>query len=99
MLASDYLEHCKNYYPDDYNSETAGTRTAISYLTDYLSIPASEFTPLKLKAVREKMITTPRDRGKRHSRAYANRLVRQILRMFRWGVETELVTASAHQAL
>ncbi len=102
MLAADYLDHCRRYYPAKPNNETAHAKVAISYLTDYLSISANDLSPLKLKAVRELMIATPSQRkkcDKMHSRAYVNRLVRQLVRMVRWGVENELVDASVHHGL
>ncbi|MCC7085496.1 MAG: site-specific integrase [Pirellulales bacterium] len=52
-----------------------------------------EFGPLALKAVRQKML----DAG--HARTTINRGVHRIRRMFRWGVENELVAPSVLQAL
>ena len=53
----------------------------------------NEFGPLALKAVRQQMI----DQG--WSRPYINRQVNRIRRMFRWGVENELVSPSVLHAL
>ena len=56
-------------------------------------LPVEEFTPLKLKAIREKMIEDDLSRG------VCNQRVGRIVRMFRWGVSEELVPAVIHQAL
>lgn len=55
--------------------------------------PANSFGPLKLKAVRERMIQAGWSRG------HINEQVSRIRRMFRWGVGDELVRAEVHQAL
>jgi integrase len=72
---------------------------------------AAEFGPLALKAVRQAMITaswlSPQERaklvkkGRKQSwaRGVINQRVGRIRRMFRWGVENELVPASVHQGL
>jgi integrase len=51
----------------------------------YGTIPAADFSPLKLKAVRQRMIDADLSRG------VINQRVRRILRMFKWGVSEELV--------
>ena len=53
----------------------------------YVALPAAEFSPAKLDAVRRRMI------AKGHVRAKVNHHVQRIRRMFRWGVEKELVPA------
>lgn len=59
----------------------------------YAMLPAREFGPLKLKAVRQQFI----DRG--HSRAHIKSNVQRIRRMFRWAAENELVPAAIYVAL
>jgi integrase len=54
---------------------------------------AAGFGPLKLKAVRESMIRAG------IARPTINKYVQRIRRVFRWGVENELVPATAHHAL
>lgn len=64
-----------------------------------------DFGPLALKKVRRLMVEgkiPPRKDGtpaKRWSRSYINEQVNRIRRIFRWGVENELVPASVLQAL
>ncbi|MCR9292300.1 MAG: site-specific integrase [bacterium] len=100
MLAADYLDHCEDHYPKDRCNETEQTRRALKCLTDYLDLPAREFSPLKLKAVRETLLTTKNEyTGKDLSRQYINKQIARIVRMFRWGVENELVTPEVYQAL
>jgi integrase len=48
------------------------------------SIPCSEFSPLKLKAVRNDLVT-------RHVRTPVNKHIFRIRQVFRWGVENEMV--------
>lgn len=59
----------------------------------YGGTPAAEFSPLKLKATRQRMI----DAGL--SRKLINQRVGRIVRMFRWGVEEEIVAETVHRAL
>lgn len=57
------------------------------------SIPAAEFGPRWLRAVRQRMV----DAG--WSRPYTNRQTRCVIRMFRWGVAAEIVPAAVVGAL
>jgi hypothetical protein len=51
----------------------------------YAHLPAAEFGPLALKAIRQKLI----DAG--HSRGYINKLMAIVPRVFKWAVAEELV--------
>lgn len=100
MLVTDYLRHCKSYYPDAYNSETAAARRALSFLVDHLSLRVAEFGPLKLKAIRAIIVEGKDQRtGKPYARKYVNRLVAHICRMFKWGSENEVVPIDVYHAL
>jgi integrase len=59
----------------------------------YEALPAAEFSPLKLKAVRQSMI----DAGL--NRRVINHRVGRIVRMFKWAVSEELVPVTTYQAL
>lgn len=59
----------------------------------YKAIPAAEFTPLKLKAVRQAMI----DKGL--CRTLINQRIRRIVRVFGWGVSEEMVPETTFRAL
>ena len=91
-LAVAFLKHCDSFY------RKAGKRTAeydcckgaIRPLTRLFgSTPANTFGPAALKATRQKML----DSGKM-CREYCNKSVGRIRRMFKWGVENELVSAT-----
>lgn len=94
MLA--YWEFVKSYYvknsqPTD---EQCAIRAALRPLLDlYAEMLVSEFGPLSLKVVREQMIR------KDLCRSVINQNVGRIKRMFKWGVENELVPVAIHQAL
>lgn len=60
----------------------------------YGEIPAGEFSPLKLIAVRENMI-----RSKRLSRNTLNNRIDRIKAMFRWGIAREIVPALVCEGL
>ena len=67
-------------------SEAANIRIALRpLLTLYAELPAAEFSPKKLDAVRQRMVAHG------HCRAKVNHHVQRLRRMFRWGVEKELV--------
>jgi integrase len=59
----------------------------------YEGLPAAEFSPLKLKAVRETMVKASL------VRTLINRRVGRIVRMFKWGVAEELVPETVYRAL
>jgi len=56
-------------------------------------LPAAEFSPLKLKALREHMV------GAGLSRGVINQRVGRVRRVFRWGVAEELVPEPTYRAL
>lgn len=75
-------------------SEVKNNRLALRGLRRlYSETPVAEFGPLALKALREDMITSGL------SRSTINGHVGRIKRLFRWGVENEVVPPSVHQAL
>ncbi len=59
----------------------------------YGRTPANDFGPLALKVVRDEMVRAG------HGRKYTNDQAGRVKRMFRWGVENELVHPSRYQAL
>ena len=59
----------------------------------YGPLPAAEFTPLKLKTVRDEMIRSGL------SRPVVNQRIGVIKRMFKWGVAEELIPATVFHAL
>jgi integrase len=89
--------HVEEYYrhPDGTpTGEAKAIRLALRPLRKmYESLPAAEFSPLKLEAVRETMIRDGRVRTLLNSR------VGKIVRMFKWAVSKELVPETVHRAL
>ena len=87
-----YLEHCKTYYRDPSGEVT----TEFSNLWDaaqpvrklYGKLPAVEFGPLALRAVREHMITQG------FARTTINARIHRIRRCFRWAVSVEKLPGS-----
>lgn len=59
----------------------------------YGDMPADEFSPLRLKAVRQRMIASGL------CRTVINQRVGRIVRMFRWSVSEELVPETVYRAL
>lgn len=88
-------------------------KSAIKPLLElYATLPAQDFGPLKLKAVRSRMIDVGNRNGKHKSKApdgtekhrplaisYINPLMKVIVRIFRWGVSQELVPVAVFQSL
>ena len=96
ILAARYLRYAKGYYLKDGKCTRVvpAIKQSIKYLRDWYGVsPASEFGPLALKAVRQKMI----DDGL--SRNYINDHVARIKRMFKWGVSEQLVPPAVYQGL
>ena len=91
-----YRHHVRQYYVKNGRptSEQHDIASAMRFVrTLYAGKQVDEFGPLSLKAVRQKMIEAG------WARSTINRQVQRVQRMFRWGVENELVAASVYQAL
>lgn len=91
-----YLQFAKGYYVKNGRptSEFQGIKLAVKSLQElYGLLPACEFSPLKLKAVRQKLISANMCRG------VVNQNISRIKRIFRWGVENELVPSSVYHGL
>jgi len=104
-LCDAYLSHATTYY-----SNTPAILRHLAALRDLLwltvdsELPAAEFGPKRLKAVREVMITGGWARAsgrvtKPWSRSYANAQTERLKQMFRWGVGEELVPHAVYAAL
>ena len=91
-----YLRWAEGYYVKDGKptTEMSNVKRAIKTLREaYASLPAKEFSPLKLKNVRQRFI----DGGL--SRVNCNRYVGIVGRVFRFGVENELIPGDVSHAL
>ena len=83
-LAAQYAAHCARYYP-----EGANIRRAIADLVDlYGDVPAAEFTPRQLKAVR---VTWLQRKQKPLARGTVNRYARHVVAAFKWGASEGIV--------
>jgi integrase len=96
-LALRYLSHCKTYYrtPDGRDTgETSNIRAALRFaVRECGTVRVRDFGPLRLKAVRAAMIKGG------ISRKYINANASRIRRMFRWGVEEEIVPGEVSRDL
>ncbi len=96
-LAVAFLEHARQHYrhPDGKpTSEIDCILSAIGPLTRLYGMTAVEvFGPTALKAVRQSMVETGWSRG------VINAAIGRIRRVFRWGVESELVEPAVLQKL
>jgi integrase len=91
-----YLEFAQGYYTLDGKptSEYVAMVHVARPLRDlYEALPVDEFGPIALKAVRQKLI----DRGL--ARRHINQQINRIRRIFKWGVENELVNPSVLHGL
>jgi hypothetical protein len=95
-LLTSYLSFAKDYYSEngEPTSEYVGMRDAVTPVRKlYSRTLVTGFGPLGLKTVRQKMVE------KGYCRTEVNRRVNRIRRVFRWGVENELVPAHVLDAL
>jgi integrase len=91
-LLATYKRFAKSYYGG--SGEYENTLLSIKPLqTLYCREAVAEFGPLKLKAVRQKMIEADLCRNE------INKRIGRIKRIFRWGVENEIVPATILHAL
>jgi len=96
-LINAFRVHAQDYYrkaDGTPTGEVEAFRQALKPLRlQYGTLPAAEFSPLKLEAVRNAMITTG------WSRKNVNRQVGRVKQLFSWGVAKELVPGSVAHAL
>jgi integrase len=86
-----YMQFAETYYVknDQPTGEQHALRSSMKPLADlYGTTQVSEFGPLALKAVRQKMIDD------NLCRTLINARIKRIRRIFKWGVENELVDAN-----
>jgi integrase len=96
-VVSRFWEHVKTYYvkPDGtQTSEVSNFKRALKVLKEmYAFKEASDFGPLALRAVREKMIELG------WVRSSINKQIGRIKMAFRWAVAEELLSPTVYQAL
>lgn len=91
-----YLVHARGYYVKngEQTSEYAKLASAAELATEHFgNLPASEFGPLCLQDVRDRLI------AKGLARTTVNSQTRRIVRIFKWGTANELVPETVHRAL
>lgn len=97
QLILDFWRHAEQHYRHEdgtHTNELTDYRYSLRPLRElYGDMPADEFSPLRLKAVRQKMIESGL------CRTVINQRVGRIVRMFRWGVSEELVPETVYRAL
>jgi len=86
-----YLDYVDSAYK---TAEPANIRLAIRAVREvYGLVPAVEFGPLALKAIRQRMIDSDLCRNE------VNRRTRKIVRLFKWAVSEELLPSGVLEAL
>ncbi len=96
QLCISYVKHAKTYFVKNgrITSEVSNIQTALRPLVKiHGKCQVSEFGPIKLKQVRDLMVTNG------IVRKSVNRGIGRIKRMFRWGVENEMVSTNVLAAI
>lgn len=92
-----YLEYASKYYVDadgTPSKEVGCLKSAIKPVHElYGDLPAIQFGPLALKAVRQRMVDTDLCRG------LVNRRIDRVKRVFKWAVAEELIPVTTYEAL
>lgn len=92
-----FYRHAEQHYRRDDGtptSELADYRLSLRPLRElYGPTPAADFSPLKLKAVRQRMVDAGLCRG------VVNQRIGRIVRMFKWGVAEELIPEAVWRSL
>jgi integrase len=96
-LIAAYWEFAQAYFEPG-EGKSAGERTSVKMALRelkklYADAEVKDFGPLSLRAVRDAMVKMD------WSRRYINAQVNRLRRVFKWGVERELVAADVWQAL
>jgi integrase len=95
-LTEQYLDHASTYYVANGKQTSGVQRAKIAariMLQHYSTTPATDFGPLKLRAVQQQLVESGR------SRKYCNALTDTITKMFRWGASLELCPPAIYHAL
>ncbi len=96
-FARAYVEYIDEYYRDQkgqVTKEPSDIRYSLKLVVEmYASQPIEEFGPLKLIAVRKRMIERDLSRG------VINQRIGRIKRMFKWAVSRQLASPMLYQAL
>lgn len=110
-LLSRYSQHVESYYRNEDGRQTTEVDLIMAALSElrrlYAATPAAEIGPQQLRIVRDALVDrdklqsgAPEDHRPRVlARSTINRYVGQIVRLFRWGAEHELVPPSVYHAL
>ena len=96
QLTLAYWDYTKTHYTKNGRptAEAGLIQQAVRHVTRFYSaLPVEEFGPLKLKACRQSMVDSGLTRG------VVNHHVGRVRRMYKWGVENELVTPGTLHAL
>ena len=92
-----FLEHAERHYRGPDGNATSELReyklVSRHVRVLYGDTPVAEFGPLRLKAVRQKMIDAGMCRG------VVNQRIGRVRRMFKWGAGEELVPSAVYQSL
>jgi integrase len=95
-LCAEYLDFAEVYYRKDGQQTTSLFRVKVTLrimATSYGREPASDFGPLKLRAIQQSLIDAKK------SRKYINYISEQVKRIFKWGVSMERLPPAVYQAL
>lgn len=97
-LVADFLEHARTYYvtpAGKTGGEFVNLRLALAPVLElFRELPAAEFGPVALRAVREKMVA-----GGRLCRKEINNRVHRIKRAWRWAASNEKVLGTLVESL
>jgi integrase len=89
-----YLEHARRYYDEHPKSRYHHMRRVVRTVRElYAELPAAQFSPKKLQVVRQVFI----DRG--NCRRQVNDYTRDVVAVFSWGAEQEMIPGSVVHAL
>lgn len=93
-LLADYDDHARHYFGDTPKSRYHHMHRVVLTVSDlYADLPARDFGPKKLKTVRQVFV----QRG--NCRRQVNDYTRDVVAIFRWGAEQELVPGSLVHSL
>lgn len=99
-LVARYMKHANSWYSHN-PDEKYRIKAAIKPLIELCgSVAVNDFSPKRLKAVRQTMVDRGNIRtGRPLTRKYVNQITGVITRIFKWGVAEELVPVTVYQAL
>ncbi|MCA9137863.1 MAG: site-specific integrase [Planctomycetales bacterium] len=98
-VTAEFRQHVKTKYANNKTQRCRFNNLCELLDDEYADVPVDEFGPRKLAEIRELLVATTNKQGQKNTRRYINEQIRSIVKVFRFGVSREIVSANVVVAL